>query len=324
VYSAPEYLDALCTAAGGRFRVLGVRRGGELSAGVALYERGSVFGAYVSPRLLLYYNGLVLRRSESQYPSERTARHVKILAALEEGLRRARHGAMELRSRATVTDVRTFLARGWSAEPSYSYVVPLGDLPAQRTRVEQNLRRLIDRCAGRGLVFGEDEEFDAFYHLHAATMRRHGAATYLPHRAFARYFELLRGLDLCRLYHVRLPDGRTIASQLVLLGAHPVSHTVAAAGDTEANRLGAAAFLRWKAFEALAALGYAANDLTDAALNPVTHFKSQLGGELQLCLVLRSPGTRRYRWGTRAVGVYRRARNATRAGLRRLLWSADS
>src|SRR5262252_4497067 len=56
VYSLPGYLDALCTAGGGRFRILGVMRGEEIVGGVALYERSSRGGPFVSPRLLLYYN----------------------------------------------------------------------------------------------------------------------------------------------------------------------------------------------------------------------------------------------------------------------------
>jgi hypothetical protein len=44
--------------------------------------------------------------------------------------------------------------------------------------------------------------------------------------------------------------------------------------------MGASAFLRWHSCLALARSGYVGNDLTDAALNPVTRFKSQLGGEL--------------------------------------------
>ncbi len=109
-----------------------------------------------------------------------------------------------------------------------------------------------------------------------------------------------------------------VGSQLVLLGAHPVTHSVSAANDAEFNRMGVAPFLRWKVFEALAALGYAGNDLTDASLNPVTHFKSQLGGDLELSLVLEAPATRRYRWGRAAVGALWRARAMAGAAVRRL------
>jgi len=308
IYSTPQYLDVLCGTAGGRFQVLAVERGDELAGGVALFERDSAFGRYVAPRLLLYYNGLVLRRYDTKYPSERTARLTKVVAALEESMAGAGYGRISLRSRSTVTDVRAFLVRGWSAEPSYSYVVRLDDLKTQWGMVEQNMRRLIERCESQGLKAVDDDDFDSFYGLHEATMGRHELAAYLPRPAFAAYFQRLRQAGLCRLFHARLPDGRVAASQLVLLGTHPVTHTVSAAGDPAFSRLGAAAFLRWHAFEALATLGYAGNDLTDAGLNPVTHFKSQLGGELGLSLVLHSRGTRRYRWGTAAVSAYWRTR----------------
>ncbi len=77
-----------------------------------------------------------------------------------------------------------------------------------------------------------------------------------------------------------MPDGRAAATQLVLLGDHPVTHSVCAGAEPEWQKLGTTPYLRWKVFEQLAELGYAADDLTDAALNPVTRFKSQLGAEL--------------------------------------------
>ena len=317
VYSMPGYLDTLCTAAGGRFRIIAVTRGEEIVGGVALYERASRGGAFVSPRLLLYYNGVVLRQYETQYPSENTARHVKILTALEAGLAALGFGSINLRSRA-LHDVRPFLARGWTVEPSYSYVVPL-DLEAAWGRVEQNFRRLIDRARNEGLTFSDDDDFDSFFRLHSSTLDRHGARTYLPRDAFREFYASLRRQALGRLFHLRAADGRTAASQLVLLGPHAVSHTACAGADPEFNKLGASALLRWTAFEALAALGYKKNDLTDATLNPVTHFKSQLGGSLELSLVLQSRRSRRFRWHARAESTATRARAGAGVLARRLL-----
>jgi len=92
----------------------------------------------------------------------------------------------------------------------------------------------------------------------------------------------------------------------VLLGCHPVSHTVCAAAQAEFLKLGTAPFLRWKAFKALAQLGYQANDLTDAALNSVTHFKGQFGGELEVNFVLTRPDTLGYRIGEGCLSVAKR------------------
>ena len=81
----------------------------------------------------------------------------------------------------------------------------------------------------------------------------------------------------------------------------------AVATDEEFQRSGVSAFLRWKSFEALSALGYVAVDLTDAALNPVTHFKSQLGGELEMALLLDAPRSLGYRIGSGAKALIARA-----------------
>lgn len=311
VYSLPAYLDALCTAGGGHFRILAAMRGDEIVGGIALYERASRGGNYVSPRLLLYYNGIVLRHYATSYPSEATARHIKILTALEASLGGFGFGSVNLRSRG-LQDVRPFVATGWTIQPSYSYVVAL-DLATAWGRVEQNLRRLIDRARNGGMTATDaEDDFENFFRLHAATLDRHGAGVYLPHDQFREFYSTLKRQGLAQLFQVRTKDGAPAAAQLTLLGPHPVTHTACAGADPESNKQGASAFLRWSAFESLAARGYQGNDLTDATLNPVTHFKSQLGGSLELSLVLQSPRSRQFRWHSLAESVV--ATSRARAG----------
>lgn len=303
-YSLPGYLDALCSAGGGRYLVLAAERGEELVGGIGVYERSSPLGSFVAPRLLLFYNGFVLRSYDTRYPSERTARQTEIIVALAEALAARGYGRLELRSRSPFVDARPLLARDWSAVPSYTYVVPLTDLESQWTRMEQNLRRLVERARGLGMTLVADEDFASFFRLHEQTAQRKGAPIYLPSDAFSRFFEQLQAQGLCRLYHARLPDGRTAASQFVLTG-HPVTHTVSAAADPELQQTGANAFLRWSVFEDLAQLGYTANDLTDASFGPVAHFKGQLGSTLETCLVTARPMSAGFRL---QYGLYRGAR----------------
>jgi Acetyltransferase (GNAT) domain len=288
-YSLPAYLDALCAATGARFRILVAERDAKIVGGIALYERRSRLGSYLSPRLLMYYNGLVLVPHEAKYPSSVSSWQLQTLAALERALSALGLAHIKLRSRSTLADLRMFQSRGWSSVPSYSYVVDISNLAAAWDRVDKNLRRLVTRCTEQGLVLTEDGDFESFHRMHVQTHDRKRAPLYLPRDAFVAFVARLRTEGLARLYHARLPDGRSIASQLVLLGAHPVTHTASAAADAEFLSTGASAFLRWRVFEQLSAEGYRANDLTDAELNPVTHFKSQLGGDLVLNLTVSRP-----------------------------------
>jgi hypothetical protein len=318
IYSRSDYLDALCRAAGGRFQVRVVRQGETLLGGVALYERDGRHGRFVSPRLLLYYNGPVLRRHETKYPSEQTGRDLKTLDALANDVAASGYGSVVLKPRPEVMDVRPFLANGWTAHHGYTYVVPIADLEQTRERIEQNLRRLIDRCGRANLQLARDDDFDSFFRLHALTMERRDGSLYLPKAAFASYYANLARQGLAQLFHARLPDGRVAASQLVLLG-HPVTHTVSAGADPEHMKSGVTAFLRWKVFEHLSANGYVANDLTDASLNSVAHFKSQLGGKLEPWFELASPQTTRFRVGTRSEAIVRDVRAAAGGIVRRAL-----
>jgi len=311
-YSRPDYVEALCRAAGGRVRVLVAERDGHIVGGITLYERQSRLGTYVHPRRLLYYNGIVQVPHSSSYPSQRTSWSQQTQIALEKTLVQARYSRLRIKSRASASDVRVFRENGWQVEPTYTYVVDISDLPAAWARVEKNLRRLIGRCRDNGLAAEASDDFDAFFRLHDQTHVRKGAPLYLPYRPFRDFFENLRAKDVCRLYHARLPDGRVVASQLVLTGGHAVTHTAAAGADAEFLNLGVSAFLRWSAFELLARDGYVANDLTDAALGPVTHFKSQLGGELQLNLELARPDHALLRLESTARAVAASARNAAR------------
>jgi hypothetical protein len=60
----------------------------------------------VSPRRLLHYNGLVLRRYATRYPSEQTARHLKAISAIAGALERRGYASVTLNCPSSVTDVR--------------------------------------------------------------------------------------------------------------------------------------------------------------------------------------------------------------------------
>jgi Acetyltransferase (GNAT) domain len=317
VYALPEYLSALCRAAGGSFRIVGVFLADQLVGGVPLYERRARAGVYVANRLLLYYNGIVLDLPPKKFPSDRTAQALTVLEALQTHLAGCGYVHLQLHNRSTLQELRPFLANGWQASLSYTYVVPLTSLTNQWELIDPNLRRLIQRCEREGVTYREDDDFEPLFRLHEQTHLRKGAPLYLPAPVFRRFFDDLRGAGLARLAHAVF-DGKVIASQLTLTGPHPVAHTVCAGADEAHLRMGASGFLRWHSFLALAREGYIANDLTDAALNPVTRFKSQLGGELTPTWSLSPPDAWSYRLESRAKRLRTAMMHRLRPGSRAL------
>ncbi|MBX3001083.1 MAG: GNAT family N-acetyltransferase [Caldilineaceae bacterium] len=135
------------------------------------------------------------------------------------------------------------------------------------------------RAHSLGLTTTTDDDFESFFRLHHQIHLRKRAPLYLPNESFRTYVQRLLAQDLARLYHACLPDGRSVATQLILTGSHPITHTVCAASDEAHLNTGANSFLRWMTFNSLAALGYTGTDLTGAPYpHKVSRFKRQLGG----------------------------------------------
>ena len=196
VYALPEYLDKLCRATGATFRIVGAFLDGKLVGGVPLYERRARSGVFVANRLLLYYNGLVLKLPTRKYHSDQVAQELQVLEALAQALEARRYAHVLLHNRSTVRDLRPFTARGWKASLSYTYVLSLDDPTAQRERIDQNLRRIITRCERDGVTYREDDDFDALFRLHLQTHQRKGAPLYLPEAAFRTFYRELASAGL--------------------------------------------------------------------------------------------------------------------------------
>jgi hypothetical protein len=318
VYAFPAYLEALSRATGGSFSLLGVFRGDELIGGLPVYEESLGGRRTVANRLLLYYSGIVLKPHSTRYPSKATSKYLDVLDALASRLVEARYARVILNHQGMI-DARPFMIRGWTARPGYTYVVPITDIKMAWGRIDQNLRRLIDRCDANGVTLSDDDDFASFYPLHLQVHDRKGAPVYLPRDAFDVFFKELRSKGLCRLYLARLADGKAVAGQLVLLGPAGRSYTVCAGADAEHLNIGTTPWLRWHAFVALSKDGYITNDLTDAALNEVTRFKAQLGGDLITNMVIQQPDAPALRRQVQLQKARYQVRNIIAAGARKVL-----
>ena len=290
-YADTRYLATLATATGGTWDILGVLRGEELLGGQPRYIESQPWGNVLSSRLLLYYNGPVVRRSVCASTRRVESRRHQVLSLLEKG---ARQGCslVRLKMRAPESDYRPLLWQGWQGKPIFTYVVDLSDLDRIWSRIDHNLRRLIRRCERNHHSFLTPPDATAFCAMHLEVHRRKDAPLYLPTDRFESFVAELRRTGLGELFQVNLPDGTPAASQLVIFSGHPVTHTIAAAASAEAQKSGANAFLRWRVFQWLSERGYRANDLTDAHERSVARFKSQLGAEIETTLQWEAPRSR--------------------------------
>ncbi|MCC6300144.1 MAG: GNAT family N-acetyltransferase [Anaerolineales bacterium] len=316
IYSQSYFLEEFCKAKGGQFRILAVYKHDELLGGVGLYYRKSRYGDRIFLQAPLYYNGFILKRFDSKYPSINSSREAEVIRAILSELEGGTYASAELASRFTFDDPRLLLWRDWQIWPRYTYLVPIHDLKNQWDKVEQNLRRLVSRCEKEGMTLEPSDDADAFYSMNESTYRRKGAHPYLSRQQFLSLHRELSRRNACHIYFATTAAGKRAAGQVVLMSKHSVTHTWMAGSDPEFLRSGASAFLRWKAFEDLSRRGYEYNDLTDAMNEPVAKFKGQFGGDLRPSFVLYKTFSSKLRLHTRIENLLAKSANAARRFLR--------
>jgi hypothetical protein len=284
VYALPEYLACLSQVTGGKFSILGVFDGDELVGGIPLYFQKH-YGVWVATaRFLLSYNGPILK---DVYETEGQEKQAIWLMAIETVLRTLNCHALRIRIKEASFETDIFTATAWQARNIQTIIVDLHDLEALWARLHRNARRLIVRARSAGMVLSQDEDFDAFFASHQAVHERKNTPLYLPKQAFRDYFYQLQKHNLVRLYHARMPNGRVLASQLVVAGAHPLTHTVCAGSLDPHAPQGENAFLRWSVYERLASEGYRRHDLSGFGHSAsLDRFKCQLGGDVVTNLAL--------------------------------------
>ncbi len=288
-YACSSYLGILAELLNNRRRIIGVWNHGRLVAGIGYLEAPSKFGTVVLNRLLLHYNGIVISAADSLRPDSASSAISELLHYLSQ----RKYLACTLHSRAALPSLTIRPDLHWQTERSRTYEVNLQQYDTNN--LSKNFRRLLRKAEEHELTFITTDDIDSCFQLHAETLNRKGADSYLPEPTFRKYVEGVLSLKLGSLSFATTKQGEKVAMQLVLHNKHPMTHTILAGAKMEWNRIGASVFLRARSFEYLRKLGYEQNDLTGAANLDVARFKAEIGGEERLTWVHRQPESPRSR-----------------------------
>jgi hypothetical protein len=218
IYSTARYLDILCRAAGGSFSVVAVRDGSSFLGGIGLYHRRVHGRSVISPRMLLYYNGPVLRDDLLTFEGD-SSRRLRCFEMLCAGLGQLQEDSITLHCLDGYQDFRPFIQKGWQASPSYTIVVPIADSGQLWDRLHKNARRLSRRAESAGCTVAPDNDFDAFYRAHEEVHQRKRSQLYLPKESFRRFVEELVVARLGVIFTARLASREPAAAPHGLLGS---------------------------------------------------------------------------------------------------------
>ncbi len=255
-------------------------RGGELVGGLMTQRRP---GACPEPMHVVAFNGPVLRQSPSNARSSQDRHTAEVLSALFDQVTTS-VSAAHIRVHTDIGDIRSLLAAGWSAKPTFTYQWNIGDLGHTWDAMDRNRRRLVRRGQSCGYTVDLVHDLGSdplglvatLATLQTRQLERYGTPT-PPDQAVWRVLitDLLSG-GQGRLMIARAPDGTPVAFQLGVVWGDRAANLFTGSDPVHADQ-GANSLLRWRAAELLHAEGVKGLDLNGARPGDAGRFKASLG-----------------------------------------------
>jgi len=267
-FASREWVDRIARAYGGSVRLVGLFRGDELAAGVALPVRRRAGIPIATAPYLLPYLPLVAReeRPEAIRPLLRfLARTYPLLSLL------LPPGS---------DDLRAFRQEAWETAFRYTLRIDLRDATAESLldRMEKSQRRRARRAEEEGAVVRSSSNADEHCRLVLASYQRQGKRFPISEeeeRGLIRWvLESGRG----RVFELHR-DGRTAATFLIGLDGKR-AYSLESGVDWEIGRGGESAHLLVRALAELAAEGTPEFDFLGVNHPRISRFKESFGGTL--------------------------------------------
>ena len=240
VYQQSWWLQTLARHCGARVEIIGCFRGNALCGGCAAYvtKLGSLQRVVQPPTAA--YNGMLVQPLGTANCHDQVRHSLNVTGTLAACLER-RYSEVLLAHGPELSDVRSLIGRGWSAELRYTYEIPTGTLDDVLGRADPSRRGFVERAKRHGIRIEESDDIEAFLPLYRLAYHGIGRETPIPLAAVAELYEVSRQHRAARLYLARLPSGQAVSGLIVLNSAQTCGWLLAT--DPDYHRYGVAVWI---------------------------------------------------------------------------------
>ena len=148
-------------------------------------------------------------------PQKTIHNHLAITSVIEEYLRE-NYDYWILDIPASSKDVRSYLWKGASVEPRYSYVVSLKKRDEIFNNFNQSIRKKLKQAENQEMVVTESRDFNLLVELINTSYRRHGMRPLVPEGQLMNFISEIISLEEVKLFYLDI-DGKIIVFPLIIL-----------------------------------------------------------------------------------------------------------
>lgn len=312
-FASSTYLRCMAELLGREVKAFVVERGNDVLAGIAVIARCRLGSRAVVWVPATPYSALFYSRSAfaSPNPGKHTSEHIS-LSQLIIGSLRERFPSIFLETHPDIDDVRPWLWDGWSASPSFTYVLNLSGELLLGYNAKSKARKF-ERSGGMLLSEWAPEEC---WKVLEMTLQRQSVSLGLKREQFLKLSSAMH--ERGQAWMIRAVDrGRTISARIQLcIQGSATAYDWVAGSSPEGLALGANIANVLRVIDECRERNYSLWNMCGANFETVAKFKSQFGGDLVHGFALQSPRPMMYaleaRMRLQAARIRRRMSQARR------------
>ena len=262
-----------------KYSMFGAFEGDQLVGGCFFYKKRkrNLFPIGTTRISLSPYGGFLLPNPTKTKVRRYEARRREIVSAILDEIEKETLLSLTITGSPHLIDLRDLLARNWTAELRYTYMIPLdGDI---FSNLDGSVRKNIRKAEKHGIVVAKERDPETVWRLLSLTFEKQGLRVPYQRDHLFSLIEDLQDRDQGEVWIARDPSDDPVSSAFIVNNSR-YAHGLIAASDPSLLGTGANSLLQFITFQDLQERGFKKFEIWGAKSPRLSAYYSSLNPEL--------------------------------------------
>ncbi len=260
-------------------KILFVKKGDEIVAGLILPVKKKVILPISTPLLFTYYSGILFKDFSCEKRQKQIIEKNEAIAKIHHYLKNELK-LFIFKLHHTIDDVRQFKWLGYKIKPRHTFILDIESIDKVWDGLSNSLKRKIKEAQEREFKVIKTTNVEKLSEQQILSYKKSGAKFFLGFKDLKMLLEKLVQNGTIQVYYVVDKNETVLASRGISIWNNKAYDVVAGMTDREVDV--ASHFLLWEILEDLSSSGIKEFDFCGADLGSVSFFKAQFGGKIKI------------------------------------------
>jgi len=229
IFHTTRWADIISRTFSRSYKIIHCLKNEQLVGGMIFFTHKKLLWRMITPTAFFPFCAPIFYLPVEEKPQKTIHNHLNITSRIEEYLR-DNYDYWILDMPASSKDVRSYLWKGASVEPRYTYVVSLKKKEDIFNNFNQSIRKKLKQAENQETVVTESTDISPLADLINISYHRHGMRPLVPESQLKTFISEIISLDEVKLFYLEL-NGKIIAGRLVVIDNTTVYDLLAGSND---------------------------------------------------------------------------------------------